>query len=161
MRAPPFLNYPLVPEGLNEIKQVFGAFTFVEHSNALITPDRRWVKDCITRIEQVPILNEPIVCHQKIMRPLLNVLAEVLGANLAPAIRTCEGCYWPRYKMYDPNRGLSLHSWGIAIDLNASTNMPGTQGDMDRRIVDIFARHGFYWGGNFGDPMHFQYAHGY
>jgi hypothetical protein len=161
MRAAPFPTYPLVPEDLDEVKQVFGAFIFVKQSGGLITPDPLWVKASITTIERVPILREPIVCHQKLVRPLLDVLEKILAANLATAIRTCEGCYWPRFKMHDFQRGLSLHSWGIAIDLNAPTNMPGTKGDMDRRIVEIFARHGFYWGGYFGDPMHFQYAHGY
>ena len=82
-------------------------------------------------------------------------------ARLGGAIKTCEGCYWPRFKMHDPTRGLSVHSWGIAIDLNASSNLPGTPGDMNPAIVEVFQRHGFYWGGNFGDPMHFQYARDY
>jgi len=83
------------------------------------------------------------------------------AAKLGREIRSCEGCYWPRHKMHDPARELSLHSWGIAVDFNAATNMPGAKGDMPARIIEIFAGHGFYWGGHFGDPMHFQYARGY
>jgi D-alanyl-D-alanine carboxypeptidase len=63
--------------------------------------------------------------------------------------------------MHDPERGLSVHAWGIAIDLNAASNKPGSRGDMDERVIKIFCEHGFYWGGNFGDPMHFQFAVGY
>jgi hypothetical protein len=161
MRPPPLPDYPPVPEGLDEIVEVFGRFTFVENSHALVTPDETWVAQSIKTIARLPVLNQPLDCHIKIEIPLMNAMTEILAAKLGKEIRSCEGCYWPRHKMHDTTRELSVHSWGIAVDLNASTNMPGTKGDMHRRIVEILARHGFYWGGNFGDPMHFQYAHGY
>lgn len=54
----------------------------------------------------------------------------------------------------------SLHSWGIAFDLN-----PDKQGGkVDPRLVAFLKSKGFTWGGDFKDnydPMHFQYASGY
>ena len=68
------------------------------------------------------------------------------------------GCYYPRYIGRDPSNGLSLHSWGIAVDLNVPGNLRGTVGEMDRRVVAIFKKWGFAWGGdwNYTDPMHFE-----
>ena len=68
------------------------------------------------------------------------------------------GCYVPRYIAHDPSKGLSLHTWGIAIDLNVPGNQRGTVGEMDRQVVAIFKRWGFAWGGdwNYTDPMHFE-----
>ena len=50
---------------------------------------------------------------------------------------------------------------GLALDLNVPTNQRGTRGDMDPRVVAIFKRWGFRWGGEFHtvpDPMHFELA---
>jgi hypothetical protein len=161
MTSAPLPGYPPVPDGLRQIMRVFGAFEFVEQPNGLVTPDPDWERVNLARMENVPVLNQAVVCHRKIALPLRNAFHQMLEANLAGAIKTCEGCYWPRHKMHDPGRGLSVHTWGIAIDLNAATNQPGCQGDMNERVIRIFSEHGFYWGGHFGDPMHFQYAVGY
>jgi hypothetical protein len=42
--------------------------------------------------------------------------------------------------------------------MDAATNYRGIEGTMDRRIVDIFKRWGFAWGGDwkYTDPMHFE-----
>lgn len=56
---------------------------------------------------------------------------------------------------------LSLHSWGIAIDLNAASNPLGGASHLSQTFVDCFIKAGFDWGGNFKnrkDPMHFQLA---
>ena len=62
--------------------------------------------------------------------------------------------------------GLSLHSWGIAIDINPGQNpyQPGkydeVQTDIPREIIDIFNKYGFQWGGEWPgqrDPMHFEW----
>jgi hypothetical protein len=41
----------------------------------------------------------------------------------------------------------------------------GSAGNMDPRLVELFERHGFTWGGRWSgknkDPMHFQYCSGY
>ena len=154
-------GYPPVPEGLSEIMRVFGAFLFLDQPNGLVTPDQEWVSGNIAELKNVPVLKRPVSCHRKLAVPLRNVFKEIFEANLAFAIKTCEGCYCPRYKMGDPQRELSAHAWGIAIDLNASTNKPGSRGDMDERVIGIFREHGFCWGGSFGDPMHFQFVIGY
>ena len=53
---------------------------------------------------------------------------------------------------------LSIHSFGLALDINVPGNQRGTVGEMDRDVVSIFKRWGFGWGGDWGytDPMHFE-----
>ena len=60
----------------------------------------------------------------------------------------------------------SIHAYGLAFDINAEWNSAlreapavGEKGSV-RRLVPIFEKHGFRWGGNFAraDPNHFQWA---
>lgn len=57
---------------------------------------------------------------------------------------------------------LSMHSWGVAIDINVATNQMGVPGgDMPMEIVQIMESLGFAWGGRWKgksyDPMHFEF----
>jgi len=62
---------------------------------------------------------------------------------------------------------LSLHSFGIAIDINSGHDCNGcTDYTMPMEIVDIFEKYGFRWGGRYKDvfnqkidPMHFEYMY--
>jgi hypothetical protein len=52
----------------------------------------------------------------------------------------------------------SNHAFGLAIDINALTNVLGTAGDMPVEVVEEWEREGGAWGGRFSrpDPMHFE-----
>jgi hypothetical protein len=93
---------------------------------------------------------------------LAAALQEIVDSGLASEIRTSDyaGCYVPRFIDRDPRRGLSMHAFGLAVDLNTSTNQLGTRGDMDPGVVQIFLKWGFAWGGVWArpDPMHFELA---
>lgn len=66
----------------------------------------------------------------------------------------------------------SHHSYGVAIDINASSNAASYTGGTYRpgtdpyavttEVVNIWKKHGFYWGGDWSghyfDPMHFTYT---
>ncbi len=55
-----------------------------------------------------------------------------------------------------PRQVLSLHCWGLAIDIN--DNMPRSRA-MNRRLwKEAFRPAGFRWGNDFRDPMHFEVA---
>jgi hypothetical protein len=58
----------------------------------------------------------------------------------------------------DPGPSIAHHAWGSAIDLNASANPQGLPPHQDRRLVSIFERWGFTWGGRWlvPDGMHFE-----
>ena len=140
--------------------EAVGSFSYTPHADGRITPDPAWVASHITT-EEVPILGK-VTCHEVMLPQLRSALAEVVSRGLADKIHPDEyaGCYYPRYIGYDPAKGLSLHSWGIAVDLNVPGNQRGTVGEMDREVVKIFKKWGFAWGGdwNYTDPMHFELA---
>jgi hypothetical protein len=137
-----------------------GSFSYTPHADGRITPDPAWVAANI-RTEEVPLLGK-VTCHKVMIPQLRAALSEIISRGLADKIHPDEyaGCYYPRYIGYDPAKGLSLHSWGIAVDLNVPGNQRGTAGQMDRDVVKIFKEWGFAWGGdwNYTDPMHFELA---
>ena len=140
--------------------EAVGSFRYTAHPSGRVTPDPAWVAANI-RSEQVPLLGQ-VTCHRVMLPQLRAALEEVVSRGLAGEIHPDEyaGCYYPRFIGYDPAKGLSLHSWGIAVDLNVPGNLRGTVGEMDRDVVAIFKKWGFAWGGdwNYTDPMHFELA---
>lgn len=137
-----------------------GTMTFRILANGFIDPDPAWVTANIAT-GSVPILGT-VRCHHIMIPQLAAALGEVVDEGLADAIRPEDyaGCYVPRFIDRDPRRGLSMHAFGLAVDLNSSTNGLGTEGDMHPDVVRIFNKWGFTWGGVWSppDPMHFQLA---
>jgi hypothetical protein len=88
---------------------------------------------------------------------LRGALQEVQDAGLAGTLKTYDGCYVPRFIERNPRarspctRGASPSTWTPPPTTAAS-------GTMDARVVEIFKRWGFAWGGDwqYTDPMHFE-----
>jgi hypothetical protein len=139
---------------------LIGAMNFRILKNGYIDPDPAWVAANIAQGE-VPILGS-VTCHRVLFPQLGAALAEIEDEGLAHKIDVGEfgGCYVPRFIGRDPRRGLSMHAFGLAVDLNVSENYFGTRGDMDPEVVAIFDKWGFEWGGRWSqpDPMHFELA---
>jgi hypothetical protein len=137
-----------------------GSFRYRWFRDGTVAPDPAWVAANIATGD-VPLLGT-VTCHRVMLPQLRGALQEVADAGLAATIDPADfgGCYSPRFIGRDPQRGLSLHTWGIAVDLNVSGNHVGTAGTIDRRVVQIFERWGFAWGGRWSvpDPMHFELA---
>lgn len=57
----------------------------------------------------------------------------------------------------------STHAWGIAMDMNARYEHVGHRHNhtVDGGVANIFESHGWEWGLDFRDAMHFQYATDY
>jgi hypothetical protein len=142
------------------VSQAVGTFTYTNGPDGTINPEQRWVDEYI-RTEPVPILGD-VTCNKGMLPQLRGALTQIELEGLASEIHPDEyaGCYYPRYIARDPSNGLSLHSWGIAVDLNVPGNLRGTKGEMHPRVVEIFKQWGFAWGGdwNYTDPMHFEMA---
>lgn len=90
--------------------------------------------------------------------PLEAALASIIRQNLAPELRTFDGCFNIR-----PIRGeplmISAHAYAGALDINAATNLLGTPGDISEALASCFILQGFTWGKSFRrcDPMHFSW----
>ena len=97
-----------------------------------------------------------VYCNRDLVQPLLRAFENLRDANLADEIRTWDGCFNIRSKRV--NQSLSLHSWGLAIDINASWNQLGKTPTMPASVVLCFLEAGFEWGGTWDTPdgMHFQ-----
>ena len=137
---------------------VVGSMSFQILPSGFIRPDPSWVAANITQ-GSVPILGT-VTCHRLMIPRLAGALGDVVDAGLAGEIRPGDygGCYVPRFIDRDPTKPLSNHAFGLAVDLNVSTNGLGTRGDMHPDIVRIFQGWGFNWGGVWSrpDPMHFE-----
>ncbi len=142
------------------VADAVGSFRYRWFRDGSVDPDPAWVGASITSAA-VPILGR-VTCHRVMLPQLRAALQEVVDTGLASAIDPGDfgGCYSPRFIGRDPARGLSLHTWGIAVDLNVSGNQVGTAGSLDPRVVRIFEGWGFAWGGRWSvpDPMHFELA---
>lgn len=97
-----------------------------------------------------------LYCNRDLINPLSIALRNVIDRGLVDQIKTWDGCFNIRNK-----RGASspsLHSWGIAIDINAAWNGFGKTPTMSPELVKCFTDAGFDWGGTWSKPdgMHFQ-----
>jgi hypothetical protein len=136
--------------------KAFGAFSYTFFPDGTIQPDTNWVATNI-QSTTVPILGR-VTCHRLMIPQLRGALQDVVNAGLSSSLHSYDGCYVPRFIERNPSHAISLHTWGIAIDMDASTNYRGIKGTMDPKVVTIFKRWGFRWGGDWSytDPMHFE-----
>ena len=159
---------PLTDSGL---KSVFGLFSYTEQAGGRIKITGGWENTNIISLP-TPLLTDldypSIRIHTKAAAAITAVLASIAAAGLTDKLLTCAGTFVPRHKGWDVTRGLSSHSWGVAIDFNVSWNgygvAPASIGQMGsvRELVPLFAAEGFAWGGDFSPPhvdgMHFELA---
>lgn len=100
-----------------------------------------------------------VYCN-KLLRPLLHqAFRNIIDRGLVDEVKTWDGCFHIR-KQRGSLLSMSLHSWGLAVDLNASWNKLGNKPTMSPALVKCFTDAGFEWGGNWKRPdgMHFQIA---
>jgi hypothetical protein len=137
---------------------IIGTMNYKILDNGFIKPQQAWVDSNISSAT-MPIIGE-VTCHRLMLPQLQAALSEIESAGLGGELRPGDygGCYVPRFIDRNPSLPLSMHAFGLAVDLNVSTNQLGTEGDMNPRIVEIFERWGFVWGGDWSrpDPMHFE-----
>lgn len=106
--------------------------------------------------DALPVIPNKIYCNKDIIAPLEQAFNNLIARGCAKELKTWDGCFNIRNK-----RGLSsmsLHSWGIAVDVNAAWNGLGKEPTMSAKFVKCFTDAGFDWGGTWSrkDGMHFQ-----
>jgi hypothetical protein len=149
--------------------------------------DREWKRRNIvrTRIDGV----NPFPCHRLAVPYFREAFARAFAADplfeVVPKPGLRAWSFVHRHIRHDPSRPLSLHSWGIAIDIAPRLNRGRTfkrgkapelwsadwmatwPHGLRRRVVEAFQSVGFTWGGDWDgddtstdhryvDPMHFE-----
>lgn len=141
-------------------QKAIGSFRFTANPDGTIKQDGKWVREHLVTA-RMPIIGN-VRCHKVMIPQLRYALEEIESSGLAGLIKPEQAgrCYQPRYVAKDPTHQLSKHAWGLAIDLNVYDNPEGSKPKMDPRIVAIFEKWGFRWGGRWTKPdgMHFELA---
>lgn len=129
------------------IKERFGEFGS-RPAGARLELDPAWREANLVTVE-LPVVGQ-VTCHRGIVPALRGALAEIAADDLVPQVdRAASGCWNPR-----PIAGTdqpSRHAWGVALDI--------VPAPADERVVEVFRRWGFAWGGDWltPDPIHFEY----
>jgi hypothetical protein len=113
--------------------------------------------DVPTELE-IGLIPKRIYCNKDLVAPLTQAFKNLIATGHVNEIKTWDGCFNIR-----PKRGLSsmsLHSWGIAVDINAFENQLNQVPKLTPGFVKCFTDAGFDWGGTWTrkDGMHFQLA---
>jgi hypothetical protein len=163
MLPPGGSTYMRIASGVNPpivTKEMFGEFSAYPQSAdpAYLTVDPDWYDTHIVT-RTVPILGA-VTCNRALFPMLIGALTDVQHAGLGSELHVYSGCYAARTVARSPTAPPSQHAYGAAIDINAPENPYGAQPTMDPRIVHIFQKWGFLWGGGFLTPdgMHFEYG---
>lgn len=105
---------------------------------------------------EIGVIPKKLYCNKQIVAPLIQAFTNLIDRGVVNELKTWDGCFNVRRK-----RGLtsmSLHSWGVAIDVNAAWNGLGKNPTLSKEFVQCFTDAGFDWGGTWTrkDGMHFQ-----
>lgn len=106
----------------------------------------------------IPHVPQKVYCNKLLVQPLTSALKNVIVRELKDQIKTWDGCFNIRKKRGATS--MSLHSWGLAVDINAPWNRYGYPPTMPKELVKCFTDAGFDWGGTWSKPdgMHMQLA---
>jgi len=152
--------------GTASVKKLLGEFAYRPTGGAGIQIETTWLYRNILfshRFTSIGLRNN---CHKVVVGAIERALNEIKAAGLSKKIdlqnsNRYGGCFVARYNRLAGTFGApSRHAYGMAVDINTTTNAQGAIPQMDCRIVQIFRKWGFAWGGNFWplDGMHFEYV---
>ena len=105
---------------------------------------------------EIGLIPKKIYCNKDLVTPITQAFKSLITTGHVKEIKTWDGCFNIRQK-----RGIasmSLHSWGIAVDINAFENGLNQTPKLTPGFVKCFTDAGFDWGGAWTrkDGMHFQ-----
>ena len=124
--------------------------------------ERTWMRRYIVpahigiRLQALP---RHIYCNKDLLAPIEKAFVELIKNGWGEQLRSWDGCFNVRPKKLNP-KALSLHSWGIAVDINAAWNQLRKPPSLPQGFVECWKAAGFDWGGDWKTPdgMHFQLA---
>lgn len=159
-------KYPLI----SEKRGIYGQFRYRELGAGRIEIDPVWVAENIVYV-QLAGVNRTVPVHRlardkfiKAFTTIANGTVTVNGrkVSLLSQVKTFDGTWVARHVNWTASRGLSNHSWGIAVDINAANHFryvnPQTEPNDPNLILwqKAFQPAGFKWGNSYADAMHFE-----
>lgn len=107
---------------------------------------------------ELGVIPKRVYCNKDMVKPLEQAFKNIIERGLVGELKTWDGCFQIRKKRGGASP--SLHSWGVAVDINAAWNGFGKPPTMSKALVACFTDAGFDWGGVWSKPdgMHFQLA---
>jgi len=105
---------------------------------------------------EIGVVPKRLYCNKDIVGPLTQAFTSLVDTGHVTELKTWDGCFNVRKKR--ALNSMSLHSWGIAIDVNAFENGLNQIPKLSTGFVKCFKDAGFDWGGDWQrlDGMHFQ-----
>lgn len=105
---------------------------------------------------EIGVIPKRLYCNRDMIGPLTTAFSNLISRGFVEELKTFDGCFNIRKK-----RGLnspSLHSWGLAFDVNATWNGLHKEPTLSAGFVKCIIDAGFDWGGTWKrkDGMHFQ-----
>ncbi len=155
---------------LSKVQGSFGQFYYRDTSGGRIEIDPAWIAENIVTIT-LPGLNQKVQVHKDAADNFItafnyikNGTAWINGkqVSLLSLIKTMDGTFVTRHVNWDSARGLSNHSWGIAIDINAADHFRYVDPSWETTDPNLilwekaFKPAGFSWGNSYSDSMHFE-----
>lgn len=123
--------------------------------------DRGWGKPCPdTKLETIYVGGIKLRVHQ-IVAPIMGGFVDEIVERGYQVQNIADDWGYACRKIAGSN-SWSNHAWGLAIDLNATTNPMGRKlvTDMPQWVIESSAKWGLAWGGNYKtlkDAMHFEF----
>jgi hypothetical protein len=107
-------------------------------------------------LDTVMFMGKRLTWHKWAEAPLMEVQADILASGVV--------YHWDDLQTYC-NRNIagthtkSNHSWALAVDINPRQNpqQKPLKTDLPPAVIAAFRAHGFKWGGDYSDAMHFEY----
>lgn len=105
---------------------------------------------------EIGVIPKKIYCNKDLVGPLSKAFKALITTGYVKELKTWDGCFNIRKKRGGST--MSLHSWGVAVDINAYNNCFGCTPKLSQGFVKCFTDNGFDWGGTWSKPdgMHFQ-----
>ncbi len=114
--------------------------------------------DVPTELE-IGVIPKKLYCHKLMVAPLTAAFQNLISRGYVKELKTWDGCFNPRLQRGSRTKW-SIHTWALAIDVNAAWNGLGVTPVLSAGFVKCFTDAGFDWGGIWKreDGMHFQLA---